>query len=122
METQAFLTLIDIIIDKNISDLHLTSNEFPYIRDIIGDIMPLERYDRLTNDDIDDICKIILSREMTEHTVDISFEYRDMRFRVNISKILRGKTISFRSIPTMIPTAEEILLPEYLLKLTHAEK
>jgi twitching motility protein PilT len=122
METKEFLLIIDKVIDQNISDLHLTSNEPPHIRDIIGDIIPLDGQGILTHQDIEDITKIILSREMTEHTIDASFEYRDMRFRINISKILRGKTISFRSIPTLIPTAEEILLPDYLLKLTHAEK
>jgi twitching motility protein PilT len=41
---------------------------------------------------------------------------------VNISRVLRGVSISFRTIPTSLPTQEEILLPEHLLKLTHVEK
>lgn len=59
---------------------------------------------------------------MTEYTVDVSFEYREVRFRVNISKILRGKTISFRTIPSIIPDPKDINLADYLLKMTHAEK
>lgn len=42
METRDFLKLIDQIIDHKTSDLHLTSNEKPYIRDAIGEIVPLD--------------------------------------------------------------------------------
>ena len=122
MELQKFLTLIDEIIANKVSDLHITPNDFPYIRNSVGEIEAVEKFGKLTNDDIVDICKILVSRPVTEKTLDISFEYHGTRFRVNISHIIHGTCISFRSIPSIIPTAESIMLPEYLLKATNAEK
>ncbi|MBP9779158.1 PilT/PilU family type 4a pilus ATPase [Candidatus Gracilibacteria bacterium] len=122
MELQNFLTLIDEIIENKISDLHLTPEDYPYIRSAIGEIEPLEKYGKLLNDDIIDICKILVSRPITEKTLDLSFEYHGTRFRVNISHVIRGYCISFRSIPAVIPNAETIMLPEYLLNITNSEK
>lgn len=122
MQLQKFLTLIDEIIVQKISDLHITPNDYPYIRDKVGDIIPVESFGKLADDDIKDICTLLLSRDFTEKTLDLSFEYKDTRFRVNISRILHGVTLAFRSIPNIIPTAEEILLPESLLQYTTKDK
>jgi Tfp pilus assembly pilus retraction ATPase PilT len=122
MEVQKFLNLVDDVIRESISDLHITPNDFPYIRDRLGDIVPVESFGKITNDDIKSICTLLLSRDFTESTLDLSFEYRNSRFRVNISRVLRGVSISFRTIPTIIPKQDEILLPDYLLKCSLAEK
>lgn len=122
MQLSKFLTLIDEIIKENISDLHITPNDYPYIRDKVGDIVPVESYGKLGQDDINDICNLLLSRDFTEKTIDLSFEYKGTRFRVNISRILRGITLAFRSIPNIIPSPEEILLPESLLQYTSKDK
>ena len=89
MQVQKFLTLIDEIIREKISDLHITPNDYPYIRDKVGDIVPVESFGKLGDDDIKDICTLLLSRDFTEKTIDLSFEYKNTRFRVNISRILR---------------------------------
>ncbi len=44
MEIQKFLNLIDDVIKNNISDLHLTPNDYPYIRNTIGSIVPVEAF------------------------------------------------------------------------------
>jgi len=88
----------------------------------MGEIVKMTDFDPLTNDDIKQICEILLSRPFTERTLDISFEYRDTRFRVNLSHVINGTTLSFRTIPSIIPTAEEIGLAPYLLELALAEK
>ncbi len=49
----------------------------------------MEETELISHEDIKDICTILLSRPFTERTLDISFEYRDTRFRVNLSHILR---------------------------------
>lgn len=41
---------------------------------------------------------------------------------MNISHILNGVCLSFRRIPSRIPTSDEILLPQYLEKVTFSEK
>jgi Tfp pilus assembly pilus retraction ATPase PilT len=122
MQLSKFLTLIDEIIVQKVSDLHITPNDYPYIRDKVGDIVPVESFGKLGEDDIKDICTLLLSRDFTEKTIDLSFEYKDTRFRVNISRVLHGVTLAFRSIPNTIPTPEEILLPESLLQYTAKDK
>lgn len=44
MENTKFTSLIDEIIKMKISDLHLTSDSFPYIRNQVGDVVPVESY------------------------------------------------------------------------------
>lgn len=122
MELTKFLSLIDEIINNKVSDLHITPDDYPYIRNSIGEMEAVEKFGKLNNDDVVDICKILISRPITEKTLDLSFEYHGTRFRVNISHVIHGMCISFRSIPSVIPTAETIMLPEYLLKATNAEK
>ena len=122
MELKIFLSLIDEIINTKVSDLHITPDDYPYIRNAVGEIEAIEKYGKLINDDIVDICKILVSRPITEKTLDLSFEYHGTRFRVNISHVINGVCISFRSIPSIIPSAETIMLPEYLLKITNSEK
>lgn len=122
MQLQKFLTLIDEIIREDISDLHITPNDYPYIRDKIGDITAIESFGRLSDDDIKDICTLLISRDFTEKTMDLSFEYKSTRFRVNISRVLRGVTLAFRTIPSVIPTPEEIFLSDSLLKYTSKDK
>jgi len=122
MELQKFLSLIDDIIKNNISDLHLTPNDFPYIRNNVWGIVPVEAFGKITSMDIAAVCEILLSRPFTEKTLDISFERWGTRFRVNISRVIKGICISFRTIPSKIPEPEDILLSKHLLNLTRVEK
>jgi twitching motility protein PilT len=122
MQLSKFLTLIDEIIREKISDLHITPDDYPYIRDKVGDIVPVESFGRLGSDDIKDICTLLLSRDFTEKTVDLSFEYKTTRFRVNISRVLHGVTLAFRTIPNVIPKPEDIMLPASLLNFGTKDK
>lgn len=122
MEIQKFLNLIDDIIKNSISDLHLTPNDYPYIRNKVGYIVPVEAFGKISSADIAAVCEILLSRPFTEKTLDISFERSSTRFRVNISRVIKGICISFRTIPSKIPEPEEILLPKKLLDLVNVEK
>lgn len=122
MELQKFLTLVDDVIKNNISDLHLTPGDYPYIRDNVGGIVPVEPFGKITSSDIGEICEHFLARPFTEKTLDISYERSGARFRVNISRVLRGICVSMRTIPSKIPEPQEILLSQRLLNLTRVEK
>lgn len=52
MELQKFLTLIDDIIKNKISDLHITPNDYPYIRNNVGSIVPVEAFGKISSTDI----------------------------------------------------------------------
>lgn len=122
MEKQKFLSLIDEIIKNNISDLHLGSNEYPYIRNKTGDMAPVEQYGRITDGEMLEIAKMLLEEDFTSNTRDVSFAHGGSRFRVNISRTINGVTIAFRTIPSKIPEPDEILLPASLLEATNTGK
>ncbi len=48
MENAKFISLVDEVIKMKVSDLHLTSESVPYIRNKIGDIMPVDKYGVIT--------------------------------------------------------------------------
>ncbi|MDD2693760.1 MAG: PilT/PilU family type 4a pilus ATPase [Candidatus Gracilibacteria bacterium] len=122
MEASKFLLLVDDVIKNDISDLHITPQDYPYIRNAIGEIVPVEAFGKLNDEDIATICTIFLGRPFTERTLDVSYERTGTRFRVNISQVLKGVCISMRTIPSVIPKPEDILLTKELLNLTQVEK
>lgn len=52
MQKEKFFSLIDQIIKNRVSDLHLGSNELPYIRNKTGDIAPVEQYGEISHEEI----------------------------------------------------------------------
>ena len=52
--------MVDEVIKNNISDLHLGANEAPYIRSKTGDIVPVETYGPMTEEEILSIAEIML--------------------------------------------------------------
>lgn len=122
MKKEKFLSLIDEVIRNNISDLHIGSDQPPYIRNKTGDIAPVDSYGVMSHEECTEIAKMLLGSDFTEKTRDTSFEHEGSRFRVNISQVLGGITITFRTIPQHIPSPEDIMLPPSLLEVTRASK
>lgn len=122
MNQQKFFSLIDEIIKNKISDLHLGSNECPYIRNKTGDIAPVEQYGVISHEEMLQIAEMLLGRPFEDVTNDVSFSHQGNRFRVNISRTISGVTIAFRTIPSIIPEPTEILLPNSLLEVTKGSK
>ena len=89
MDNQKFISLIDEIIKMNVSDLHLTTDSVPYIRNKIGDITPVDTYGVMTGFDLDSICEYLLGRKFDERTLDISYSQGTARFRVNMSRTIK---------------------------------
>ena len=73
METTKLTSLIDEVIKMSISDLHLTNDSFPYIRNKIGNIVPVDKYGIVTGFDIEEICVFLLGRRFDERTLDTSY-------------------------------------------------
>lgn len=118
MQKEKFLSLIDEIIKNRISDLHLGSDEPPYIRNKTGDIAPVEQYGKIPHNEMLEIAEMLLGKKFEDNTNDVSFEHNGGRFRVNISRTISGITITFRNIPSIIPEASEIMLPNSLIEIT----
>ncbi len=118
--------LLRFVLESKGSDLHLSAGEPPTVRvhgEMIKiDIPPLSREDvhATIYDILSDFQKKIFE-EMLE--LDFSFSLGDVaRFRVNVFKQQRGESAVFRTIPSRIPTFEELNLPSVFKDIAFMEK
>ncbi len=106
------------------SDLHLSPEEPPMIR-LHGEMMRLEGATRLDAARASDIITAIMpeqNRETHARTNDTDFAYEIpglARFRVNVFTDRKGTGAVLRVIPAKILTAEQLNLPEAVLRLCH---
>ncbi len=122
MENTKFVSLIAEVIKMNISDLHITSETYPYVRNKIWNIVPVEKYGIISGFDVESICEFLLGRRFDERTLDTSYSQGLTRFRINFSRTINGITISMRMIPCVIPSPDDISLTEPMLRATAADK
>ena len=118
--------LLEIIIGKNGSDLHIASGIPPVIR-VDGELEPTP-YENMAPLDIQQMMYAILTDEQIqkfESNWELDFSYalqKKARFRVNIFKDKGSVAASLRLIPTKIPTLEDMQMPPILEKLTHTRR
>lgn len=104
------------------SDVHLTVNVPPILR-IHGD---LKRYgkENLNPEDTEAMARAVMPKEMWPVFMElgeIDFSYsvpQVARFRVNAFRQRGSIALAFRTIPTKIPSFEELCLPDVLKKIT----
>ena len=118
--------LLDFSVKHNASDLHLSAGVSPMIR-IDGEVRKLgipafshAEVHRLIFEIMNDAQR----SEFEEHLeVDFSFELPEIgRFRVNAFNQARGSAAVFRTIPTNIPTLEDLDAPAIFEKIVNLEK
>jgi twitching motility protein PilT len=105
--------LLRIAVDNGASDLHIASSYSPCLR-IDGAIRFLSDYPVLTSEDNDALLKEIMperNQREFEQSWDSDFGYEIEgvgRFRINVFKDAYGTGAVFRTIPTKVPTIEEL--------------
>lgn len=108
------------------SDLHLSAGSPPMMR-VDGEMRRLN-VPQMTNDDIHHLIYDIMDDTQKKwfeenKELDFSRQLGDIaRFRVNVFFNQNGEAAVFRTIPTKILTAEELGLPDILLKISKKEK
>jgi twitching motility protein PilT len=113
--------LLSIVLERDSSDLHLMVGEPPVIR-VDTQLIRLDNYQVLSNDNINDLLNVLLSpqqKEMFEKELQIDFSYSfkdNIRFRVNAYKQKGVLGIALRVIPNHIKTIEELNLPSTFRK------
>ncbi len=118
--------LLTFALGQKGSDLHVSAGEPPIIR-IHGEMRKIEM-PPLDKDEVHNMVYDILNDQQRkvyeEHLeLDFSFALGDLaRFRVNVFKQQRGDAAVFRTIPSKIPTFEELRLPKVLMELARLEK
>jgi len=120
------LELLSFAKKEGASDIHISSGEPPMIR-IHGDIRKIDS-PPLKKEDVHKILYDILNDQQRKayeehHEMDFAIAFGDMgRFRVNAFLQIRGESIVFRTIPTVIPTLEQLNMPKMVGELTKKEK
>ncbi|RMG05506.1 MAG: PilT/PilU family type 4a pilus ATPase [Nitrospirae bacterium] len=114
--------LLKAAYEKNASDLHIKVGSPPIIR-VHGELVPLDKEKRITQDEAIKIAFKVMSpsqRETFKRKQDIDLAYSVPglgRFRCNVF-IQRGTVgLVFRVIPMRVPRIDELNLPEVLKKI-----
>jgi twitching motility protein PilT len=116
-------TLLEQMVARNASDLHVTAGTPPAIR-VRGHIQPLDSAPDLAPDDLQELLYRILSSEQQKHLeikrqLDLAYSVPGLaRFRVNVYFQRGTLGAAFRLIPHELKTLEELGLPAGLHELT----
>lgn len=108
------------------SDLHLSATHPPVLR-VNGDIMPL-KMDRLAPDEVKGlIYSVMTESQRSDYERDFELDFavqfgEDMRFRANAFNTVAGPAVTFRHIPTRIPSLQELNLPDAITRLCTLNK
>jgi twitching motility protein PilT len=117
--------LLELTIEEEASDLHLSFNHEPTLR-VSGNLIPLAKSKKLSSEDVQGLAQVLMEdgqyqRLSEEKEIDFSYNFKDKaRFRINIF-FQRGEiSIALRLVPTKIKTIEELNLPPILHEFTKA--
>jgi len=117
--------LIDIAIAKDASDIHLIMGLKPMLR-IIRRLEEIQKYEPLTQEDMYDIYDSIIKGNLDKDTLfkqtkklDTSYEYKDIRLRINISLSNGVPTFTLRLIKKKLPKYIELGVPEIVRRMTY---
>ncbi|MDN3681727.1 type IV pilus twitching motility protein PilT [Vibrio tapetis] len=118
--------LLDFSVKHNASDLHLSAGVPPMVR-VDGDVRKLG-VPAFSHSDVHkmvfDIMNDAQRAEFEEKLeTDFSFELPNVgRFRVNAFNQSRGCSAVFRTIPTTVPTLDQISAPDIFTQISNYEK
>lgn len=124
--TLDILQLLRFTIQNNASDLHLSPTNPPAIR-VSGEMKRIKA-DALQSDDIRAMLYSVMNDDQRadferELELDFAIAYGEKaRFRVNAYTTRNGTAAVFRSIPSLIPTVDELELPPIMRRFAQLEK
>ena len=114
-------SLLQSIIQRNASDLHLVAGYPPTMR-LNGELMPLDS-NPLSKEELETGLFFLLTNEEKEliinnREIDFSYGYQNARFRVNYYYQKGSLAAAFRLIPPGIKSLEDLRLPRVCETLT----
>lgn len=115
--------LLQLIVDKNASDLHLVAGLAPSLR-VDGSLIKVPGEQPLTKESIEQLIKSFLTAEQIERAtvnkeIDFALSFsQDARFRVNVYHQKGSLAAVLRRIPLKIPTMEQLGLPQVCKNFT----
>lgn len=118
--------LLAFTMQNNASDLHLSAGNPPIIR--VSGQMKRVKSDALGSDDIRTMLYSVMTEEQRaeyEKNLELDFAIalgEKARFRVNGYTTRKGAAAVFRTIPTEIPTMDDLDLPPVMRRFANLEK
>ena len=119
--------LLAFAMQNKASDLHLSPGNPPIIR-VHGSLRRIKVDSVLTSDDIRAMVYSVMSEQQrAEYEKDMETDFaisfgEKARFRVNAFTTRNGSSAVFRTIPSEIPTIEELDLPPVVTRFAELEK
>ena len=120
---------LDKILDEamalDASDVHLICDNKPMLR-IARDLVPVEGSKVLTAEDMSEVYDYLVKGNVdldelfnTNKRLDMSYEYRDIRLRVNISLSDNIPVCTLRLIKNELPSYESLGVPDIVRRMTY---
>jgi twitching motility protein PilT len=119
--------LLQILVDRGGSDLHLASGTYPQIR-VSGRLVPLTEFEVLTPHDTQRLAYSVLNESQKQrfeeqNELDLSFGVQDLaRFRCNVFRQRGAVGAAIRLIPFGLRSFEELGLPRIVQELAERPK
>ena len=117
--------ILDEAIEKDASDVHLICTNKPILR-IARELVPIEWAEELTPDDMNTIYDYLIRGNLEKDKVynstrklDTSYEYKDIRLRVNISSSDNIPLCTLRLIKNELPPYESLGVPDIVRRMTY---
>ena len=117
--------IFDEAIEKDASDIHLIPGNKPIIR-VRRDLLECDNTQVLTEDDMNDVYDYLVRGNIEKDEVyrktkklDTSYEYKDIRFRVNISAEDETPIFTLRLIKSTLPKYEDLGVPDIVRRMTY---
>ena len=116
---------IDEAMKLDASDVHLIPGNKPMLR-IARDLVPVQGSKILTPDDMFEIYDYLVKGNVdkdevfnTTRRLDMSYVYKDIRLRVNISLSDEVPIVTMRLIKNELPTYESLGVPDIVRRMTY---
>ena len=117
--------ILDEAIELDASDIHLVPGNKPMLR-VLRDLIPVKGTKILTPDDMNEIYDFLVRGNIdkdevfnTTRKLDMSYEYKDIRLRVNISLTDEVPLCTLRLIKSELPPYESLGIPDIVRRMSY---
>ena len=117
-DNKALEELFRLAMDSGASDIHLSSENYPALR-VHGDLNYITEAKIFPKEELEKFVSEILTPQQLDRftrtgDLDFAFTYDTQRFRGSLYREMHGVSLTFRLVPSVIRSLDELGLPEVL--------
>lgn len=121
-DNKALEELFRLAMDSGASDIHLSSENYPALR-VHGDLNYIKESKVFPKEELEKfISEILTPSQLDRFTrtgdLDFAFTYDTQRFRGSLYREMHGVSLTFRLVPSVIRSLDELGLPEVLKSIS----